>query len=133
MQTNNHELFKLTALRTGKDEQKYKDVGNYVFHALYKALRRPPSLIIKLKGVGKWYLRKKRLEYFLSQPKPDSSLTEKDFGYPLSYIEHCNRLELFEIFTERMKEYNEYIELRNKIRKERYKNQFPINGKDNNT
>jgi len=116
MQSDPKELYKLTAKRTGGDEQFYKDLGNFVFSTLYKSLRRPKSLITKLKGVGTWYLRKKRMQEFEG---PDPSKKPDESAYYLAIIEYNNRLELSEIFVERLKEYEEYSSLKAEIRKKR--------------
>ena len=56
MQSDYKEIARLTAQRTNKPEQIYKDISNFVYSSLYNTLRKPKSLIIKLKGVGSWYL-----------------------------------------------------------------------------
>lgn len=120
MQSDNHQIYKLTAERTGKPSSLYKELGTCVFSCLYKHLRRPKSLITKLKGVGTWYLRRERIRILLEVFPPDFEKKPEDFKHPLSLVEHENKLEIFKIFTERMKEYDEYIEQRNETRKKRY-------------
>lgn len=61
MQADWQELYRLTAARTGKDEALYKAVGNFVLQAAHNHLDNPPSLIIKLKGIGYWFLKRRRL------------------------------------------------------------------------
>lgn len=39
-----------------------KAVGDTVFKYTGEVLKNPPNLIINLKGVGKWYLRKQQME-----------------------------------------------------------------------
>lgn len=116
MQSNLKQIYKLTAQRTNKEEQAYKDLGNFVFSALYKSLRRPTSLITKLKGVGTWYLRKKRMQEFKC---PDPAKKPEETAYYLEIIDYNNKLEMFTIFTERLKEYEEYTKLKQEIRKQR--------------
>ena len=123
MQSNHNDIYKLTALRTGKDEQMYKDVGNAVFAELYKNLRRPKSLIIKLKGVGTWYLRKKRMEIILQNPPKECKITGDDYFSKLTLLEYENKKEIYNIFKDRMIEYEEYIKLKDIIKKERFKDQ----------
>jgi hypothetical protein len=134
MQSDNKELYKITARRTGKSEQKYKDVGNFVFSALYSNLRRPKSLIVKLKGVGYWYLRKARIEAIVNlfppvhHPKFDLPPTTRKERMDL--IRYEARKEVYEILKERIKDYEKYIQIRDEIRKKRYETQRVIQPSD---
>lgn len=120
MQSSWKEIYKKTAERTGKSEQDYKQIGNFVFHGLYTALRRPKNLIVKLKGVGFWYLRKRRVDYTLTRvPDPDKD----DFKTELERTLYQNRIELYEILLERSKDYEKYIEVKKEIRKKRNETQ----------
>ncbi len=123
MQSDNNQLYKLTAVRTGTAEQIYKDIGNYVFHSLYANLRRPKTLIIKLKGVGTWYMRKARMELTLSEFPVDFGKTADDFKTDLGFLKYENKVEIHKIFKERLSDYERYISLRNEIRKKRYETQ----------
>ncbi len=127
MQTNNNELYRLTAEKTGKSEQQYKDIGNFVFASLYSNMRKPKTLILKLKGVGAWYLRKKRMQIMIEHFPPNFSKTKEDFTSEYSLLKYENKVDLFNLFSARIKDYEEYIELRDKIRQERYKDQKIIN------
>ena len=120
MQTDSKELYKLTAQQHGLPEQFYKDLGNFVFSSLYKSLRRPESLIIKLKGVGYWYLRRARMKLIAEKYNPlmgPEPITEAEKNI------FASRLETHEIFIERLKEYEQYILERNEIRNLRYGNE----------
>lgn len=123
MQSDWKEVYRLTAERTGKSEQRYKDIGNFVFKSLYRHLRRPKSLITKLKGIGTWYLRKKRMEIVIKYFPPDFEKKPEDFKHPLSLLEYENKMEIYQLFQERLKEYDVYIEERTKTRKKRYETQ----------
>ncbi len=54
---------------------------------------------------------------------PDFSKNPEDFDHPLALLKHENKKEIYDIFVERLKEYDKYIELRNEIRKKRYETQ----------
>lgn len=123
MQSDYKEIYRLTALRTGKSEELYKEVGNHVFSNLYSFLRRPSALILKLKGVGSWYLRRKRMQIIVDEFPPDFTKTVEDFTSQLSLFKYENKKEIYEIFVQRLKEYEEYILLRDEIREKRYANQ----------
>lgn len=130
MQSDHKEIYKLTAERTGKDQQIYKDLGNMVFATLYSNLRRPKSLIIKLQGVGTWYLRRMRMQAMLELFPPDYSKTREDFSSPYAFIDHENKIEIFEILRNRLKEYEEYIQLKREIAKKRRETQVLLEPKD---
>lgn len=110
----------MTSERTGEDEQVYKDIGNTVFAHLNDLLRRPPSLILKLKGIGSWYLRKKRMEIITTHYPPNMEKNpESEYGI----MKQENKIELYNLFKERLKEYETYITIRNEIRQKRRETQ----------
>lgn len=123
MQSNNKEIYEVTAERTKKPVELYRALGEVVFTSVYKHLRRPKSLIIKLRGIGTWWLRKRRMEIVLDFFPPDFDKKPEDFLHPLSLIAHENKVEIYNILKERMVEYEEYIKVRNEVRKERWKTQ----------
>ena len=133
MQSDDKSIYDFTSKRTGKPTQLYKDVGTFVFSSLYEKLRKPKSLIIKLKGVGTWYLRKKRMETLMSYYPEDYDKKEVDVEImsPLSILNYENKREMFLLFKERLAEYERYITLRNEIRQERFKTQTIIKDADN--
>jgi hypothetical protein len=133
MQTDHKELYTLTGLRTGNDEQIYKDIGIFMFNKLSKTLRRPNKLIIKLKGVGTWYLRKKRMEEALKWFPEDFDKTEKEFETEREVLRFENKKEVYRIFVDRLEDYKNYLAVRDSIRKIRYETQTllePINRED---
>lgn len=129
MQSDWKEIYRLTAEKTGKSEQTYKEIGNAVFLELYKKLRRPQSLILRLKGIGYWYMRKQRMEMLLAAFPPNWIKTEEDFKHPMQYLKNENKKEIFTLFEERVKEYQEYIKERDKVREKRHETQILLNPK----
>lgn len=125
MQTDNKELYRLAALKTGKSEETYKEIGNLVFSELSKKMKNPESLILKVKGVGSWHLRRSRIEYFVENYIP------KDEGAPI-LLRDENRKEIFEAFKKRIEDYKKFIELRNEIRTIRYARQKLIETSEDN-
>lgn len=126
MQTDHNELYRKTAERTGKSEDKYKEIGNFVFKALNSEMARPKTLIFKLKGVGSWYLRKTRIEKTveLFPPNFDKVIEQGDEWYhKLKVIQHENKIEIYNIFKERIEDYKRYVEQKSKIRKIRNETQ----------
>ncbi len=124
MQSNTKEIYKLTAERTGGEEQTYKDIGNFVFTALYRQLRRPNSLIIRLRGIGYWYLRRLRMQAMVDLFPPNYELTREDFKEDYEYLKIENKREVYEIFQKRLVDYAEYIKEKKEIRDIRNKTQF---------
>lgn len=124
MQSDHKEIYKLTAKRTEKAEQTYKDLGNFVFASLAANLRKPKSLIIKLKGVGSWYLRKRRMEVTVAQREPH--IDRKQFDTEDQLREWLEKKEMYNIFKARLVDYEEYIKDRNTVRKIRYETQIPL-------
>ena len=127
MQSDPKEIYKLTAERTGKSEQTYKDIGSAVFQALAQGMKRPKTLILKLKGVGQWYLRKKRMEIMINIFPPNYERVSVNAQETLKLE---NRREIYEIFIERMKEYEEYLQIKREIRKKRNENQTLLGSTD---
>lgn len=126
MQSDYKDIYKQTAKRTSKNETLYKDVGNFVFTELYNMMRRPNSLIIKLKGIGFWFLRRKRLFGALERFPANYEKKQEDYKNPLKYLNNENKKEVHALFRERLKDYEEYVEIKREIRIERNKTQSLI-------
>lgn len=116
MQTDWKIAYKLTSERTGKSEKLYKDIGDYVFKELWSCLRRPKSLITKLKGIGFWFLRKKRMEATIKIYPIDYDKTREDFKHDLDFLKYENKREIYELFKKRLIDYEEYITLKKEIK-----------------
>lgn len=123
MQSDYKQIYKMTALRTGKDEQRYKEIGNFVFANLYSFFKKPTDLIVKLKGIGSWYLRRKRMEILVGYYPPDFSRAPEDFPSEQSILKYENKVEIYNLFTDRLKDYEKYSQLRKEIREKRNETQ----------
>lgn len=126
MQSNHLQLYKLTAEREGKSEQIYKDIGNTVFQELNGMLRRPKSLIIKLKGVGHWFLRKSRMEIVLEHYPIEGNKKPDELSPQASIFKYENKEEIQNIFKERLKDYEVFLKIKKEIRLKRNETQRPI-------
>lgn len=133
MQSNHLDIYKMVAAETGKNEEMYKDIGSFIFKETARMLREPSSLILKLKGVGSWHLRKKRLEVFIaefSEPTHDqwtSQQTIKDWE---------EKRKRYKNFLERLKEYDKYLAVKKEVRIKRNETAVllePIKGEDEGT
>ena len=126
MQSDWNEIYKLTSQRTGKSTERYKEVGNFIFKSLYTNVRRPKSLIIKLKGVGTWYLRRSRMDTAVNMFPPDFDKKPSETDFHLKVLKYENKIEIYNLFLERLKEYDSYISEKQQIRKKRNETQKPI-------
>lgn len=129
MQSSYKEIYHLTALRTEGDEKKYKDIGNFIQEEAERLLRHPPSLIIKLKGLGHWYLRKARMERMLSYfPAYYEQEGYTDFDSPQALKNFQDKKKLYDNFKARLVDYEEYIRVRTEVRqlKHDYKKLHPL-------
>lgn len=116
MQSDSKEIYRITATRTGKSEQLYKDIGNFVQKETAEALKRPKTLIIKLKGIGYWYLRKSRIETLLSYFPPYYEIEGyKDFLSERAFLNFTNKKELYNILKQRLLDYQVYLTEKQKV------------------
>lgn len=117
MQSDYKQIYKELSQETSVSEQLYKDLGNFIFQETYNMLRSPTSLIIKLKGIGNWHLRKKRMDIVVSE-YPDRGLvkTRDEFESDLSFQEYLDKKKQYDIFVARLKEYDEYLKMKKEIR-----------------
>ncbi len=125
MQTNHQDIYKALAMGNEKSEQKYKDIGSFIFRETAKMLKEPTSLILKLKGVGSWHLRKKRMEIVVNEWTDRGLVREReDFPSDGAYALYLEKHIQYVNFQERLKEYEKYLEIKSKIRKKRYESQI---------
>lgn len=113
MQSDYKELVKLTSWRTGVNEQVYKDLCNFLFTKTAEEMKKPRNLIIRLRGVGSWFLRQKRLKIKLSLYE---QYNEPDWGQSIG-IDGEEIPEIIKIFKERLEDYKRYVEKRAEIKK----------------
>lgn len=134
MQTNHLDIYKTLAKETGDSEQMYKDIGSFVFRETSQMLKEPTSLILKLKGVGSWHLRKKRLEIVVNEWTERGKIRMRnEFSSDLAYGIYLEKHLQYINFQERLKEYEKYLSLKKQIREKRYATQVllqPNNGED---
>lgn len=130
MQTDHKQIVKMTAERTGKNEQMYRDISSFVFTEVQHLLKKPKSLILKLKGVGSWHLRKRRMEIVVDEYK--EPLVD-EFTSLQSLLEFKERRDRYEMFKERLKDYEEYLAIKKQVRLKRNETQVllqPNKGED---
>lgn len=124
MQSDYRQIYKELSEEKGKPEQLYKDLGNFIFQQTYNMLRNPDSLIIKLKGLGNWHLRKKRMEIIVNEYSDRGvEKTRENFDSDSSYSEYLEKKKQYDIFVERLKDYDEYLKMKKDVREQRNKTQ----------
>ena len=120
MQSDSKQIYKITAARTGKSEQLYKDIGNFVQKSVIDNIKKPKTLIITLKGIGYWFLRKHRIDRMLSYYPPYYELEgHTDFISERAFLNFVNKKEMYDIFKARQKDYEKYIHLREETKKKK--------------
>lgn len=120
MQSTSKEIYKITASRTGHSEQLYKDIGNFVQKETAALIRRPPSLIIKLKGIGYWFLRKKQLESSLTRFPENFEEMESEFEEnTMSSFKFESRKEIYKIIKDRLADYVKYLAVKAEVKKKK--------------
>ena len=62
MQAESHHIYKKVFEKSGEDLDLITAIGDIIQKETAANLRRPENLIVKLRGVGSWYLRKKRMQ-----------------------------------------------------------------------
>lgn len=87
-------------------------------------MRNPKSLILKLKGVGNWHLRKKRMDIVVNQ-WTDRGLvrSREEFESDGSYNEYLEKHTQYNLFKERLVEYDKYLILKEQTNKKRRETQ----------
>ncbi len=134
MQSNHLDIYKKVSDDTGKSEQMYKDLGSFIFKETARMLKEPSSLILKLKGIGAWHLRKKRMEIVVNEWTDRSEVkTREDFDSDAMFQDYMEKHIRYINFQERLKEYDRYLELKKEIRLKRNETQTllePDKGED---
>lgn len=124
MQSNHLDIYRMVAEETGKDEQMYKDLGSFIFKETARLLKEPTSLILKLKGIGSWHLRKKRMEIVVNEWTDRAKVkTREDFTADASYEEYLQKHLQYLNFQQRLLEYDKYLAIKQEVRKKRNETQ----------
>ena len=132
MQTDYRQIYQELSQQTGKSEQMYKDIGSFVFQETSKMMKNPQSLIIKLKGVGSWHLRKKRMDIVVKDwEKGDDLLPKREDQSDSSYEEYLEKYKRFSIFKERLKDYDKYLSLKKEVNSIRRETQVLLSPEEN--
>lgn len=95
-----------------------------MFQETARMMKNPQTLIIKLKGIGNWYLRKKRMDIVVNEWTDRSQVkVREDFTSDVAYEEYSEKHRRYIIFQERLKDYDAYLALKKEITDERRRTQ----------
>lgn len=120
MQTSYSDIYKELAEENKIDEQIYKDIGSFIFKETADMLKNPSSLILKLKGIGSWHLRKKRMEIVVNEWTDRSEIKQREeFTSQYAYEDYWEKHKRYINFQQRLLEYDEYIRIKKEIRQKR--------------
>jgi hypothetical protein len=116
MQYTSNELYNEVSCENNIPLHKVKFVGDIIFNAINTNLKEPQAIILKIKNIGKFYMRKNKLdsevEYLKGELEKEENPKQRD---------KLNNLLLRQV------EYNKYLEDKQNIKRIRHGNQTIIN------
>lgn len=120
MQADIKTIAKKLSKEKGIDYDLLKAVGDTVFKYTGEVLKKPPNLIINLKGIGKWYLRKqqmeRKIEYLEDYYKYSTGVLPEPLGKYWENKELKEKLEsLLPVYENYLKDKKEMVELRRSL------------------
>lgn len=120
MQADIKTITKKLSKEKGIDYDLLKAVGDTVFKYTGEVLKNPPNLIIYLKGIGKWYLRKqqmeRKIEYLEDYYKYSTGVLPDPLGKYWENKELKEKLEsLLPIYNNYLEEKKQMFELRRSL------------------
>lgn len=110
MQHTSNELYSDTSIENNIPLHKVKFVGDIIFNEINNSLKEPKAIILKIKNIGKFYMRKNKLD--------------SEIDYLLKNNEDNVHSYKINILLERQKEYEKYLEEKQKIKKIRHEHQI---------
>lgn len=98
-------------------EDLLKAIGSSVFRETLDTIKNPPNLILKLKGIGRWFLRngqmQRKIEYLEDYYKYSSGVLPEPLG------KYWENKELKEKLESLLVVYQEYLNEKNALRQKR--------------
>lgn len=110
-------------LSEDENKQYLTDLYSFVFKDLSDKIKKPPALIIWIKGFGNWYLRKARLQKAMSYyPEDYETSTQDEFKSDREFFGYIAKREFYNNTKERLLEYEEFVRERQDFRDKRNNN-----------
>jgi hypothetical protein len=111
MQADSNYIYNKVSKEHNIDIEFVTSVGNFMQKEVANNLRRPEALILKVKGLGAWHLRRVRLEKsFNNLSKVDpSTLKDDDSRESLK--------EYLQLMKDRLDDYKVYLEEKSKMKR----------------
>lgn len=126
MQALLNHIYKSVSIRSGKDYDLVKSVGDAVFKSLLYNIKHPSSLILKVKGIGSFYMRHKKLllhiesyRDFYTNPENEKQKNAIIQNEEQFFLKQKQYLNLFN----RVEDYKRYVAKKKIIREIRSKTQ----------
>lgn len=130
MQFESKDIYRAVANKTGEDLEYIEAVGNYIQKRLVEELKNPKKLILSVKGIGRWFLRKKRLQAGYERLLDiDMSKYEEDTPHNKNKKEVIQKI--IGIMKDRLDEYKLFLEKKSLVRQK--KNEYEESCKNNTT
>lgn len=124
MQITSKEIYKKVSVDNNIPIELIKNIGDYVFNELYQFMQSPTALIVKVKSLGSWYLRKKKLEEFIFRHHTSFTKDEiPEFSREESLERYLKQKAQYEVLLDRWEEYQRYKEKKEEIKEIRNKTQ----------
>ncbi len=136
MQMTLNAIYESIAKEKNQEYALVKSVGDCVFKQLLASFKTPQSLILKVRGIGQFYLRHQKLQEYIEQrrdfyfnPENEKSIDSRKHDEEDFY----KRKERFENLILRLDDYQRYLEKKREIRLIRNKTQPLIQKEDDST
>lgn len=126
MQITLNSIYEELAKERNQEYALIKNVGDTVFKSLLKNFKEPPTIILKVKGIGQFYLRHQRLindlesrrDFYYNEENEKAIEVKKE-----NLEDFLERKRKYKNFVDRLTDYATYIERKKEIREIRNKTQ----------
>ena len=133
MQRVINDVYKTVSEDVNKSYDLVKSVGDSVFANLLANIKKPEKLILKVRGLGSFYLRKAKLASYIESYRrfyTDPTYERTQLAIAESLETYENKQKQYQNFCERMEDYERYVAKKKDIREIRNKTQPVIKPKD---
>lgn len=111
MQTVITKVYNEVAVENELDATIVKSIGDKCFQTLLKNFKRPPSLILKMRGLGYFYMRKNKLnEFLIRMDNSEERYKNENFLIHETPVFIEARKELKKVLLDRQVEYQRFTE-----------------------